>query len=1173
MYVINRKGNKEPVHFDTITERISKLLSESDTIDPVSIAQKIVSRMYSGIKTTELDDLASQICMSAITDDPSYGNLASKLIISDNHKNTNSDFVSTLEILYGNMDILGENAPLISLETLSIAKKYREKITAMIDYKRDYLLDFFAFKTLEKAYLLKVNKNVVERPQHLFMRVAIGIHGDDIDNIVKTYDLLSRKYFTHATPTLFHAGTNHQQLSSCFLETIEDSVEGIFETIGDSAQISKWAGGIGLSISNIRSSGSYIRKTGGKSDGILPLLKTLNSVACYINQCFTPNTIVYTSEGPVEISSITPYDLVVTHNGSFKPVLGIKKSAISKQILVINSTSVTDEHQIYSIPSSMGLNNIDLSLGKYISAKDLKIGDILCFPIPDNSYATIVDNDVVKFYSLILKNGNIHQNMSSRYNLFLNVNGENEITFVKDFLDCKDIGYSYIENDNTFKVDISHEIMKKSFNFNRDDLYDKNGFKIISPFFMSLSDKNTKIIIDNVFDNKKVYRSDSVKFLECLRYCLLKIGVLSEINKNEIRIMDAGEYIRIKKCLYTLVKSITTVKYDGDVYDLNIEDNHNYLTEMGLVHNSGKRNGSFAIYIEPWHPDIFAFLDAKKNHGAEETRARDLFYALWVPDLFMKRVEANDKWTLFCPDTCPLLYDTYGDEFEKLYTEYESNPKRVRKVVKAREVWSAIISTQIEAGVPYILYKDACNIKSNQKNLGTIRSSNLCSEIIQYSSKDEISTCNLASICLPKFLEEEINEDYLSSWGVNIRAVEKYSKNELLVYTKEDCVYCKLLKKLFKKTKISYTEITKDKAEEIQKLVEDKSHTYLTVPQVFYKTGECSYEYLGGYDEAWKVLCPKINYKKLADISGVLVENLNKIIDRNYYPVEKCKKSNMRHRPMGIGIQGLADVFIKLRMPFESIEAGDVNKKIFEAIYYGAMKKSMELSKRDGAYETFIGSPLSDGKFQFNLWGLNDSDLSGMFDWGDLRKDVMKYGARNSLLTAVMPTASTSQIMGNNECIEPYTSNVYTRRTIAGEFTVVNNYLLEDLITLDLWDNDTKDRLMYDRGSVQKIKGFPKFLKDVYKTVWEIKQKRCIEMSAERSPFICQSQSLNIWLESPNFNTLTSAHFLGWKLGLKTGSYYVRSKPAVAPQRFGFNIEKELKLKNEDDKECFMCSA
>jgi ribonucleoside-diphosphate reductase alpha subunit len=867
MFVINRQNNKEIVSFDKILERI-RLLSapiNNVNIDCGLVAQKIVGSMYSGITTTKLDELSARICMGMFSDEPGYGDLAVNICINNLHKNTSDCLLETYSRLYNISDESGNKFNLVSKELLEIIAANIDKLNKIIDYNLDYKIDFFGFKTLERSYLLKVgNSEIIERPQHMFMRVALAIHGNDIDKVEKVYNMLANQYFTHATPTLFNAGTERPQMSSCFLAGMEDSIESIFETSAELAKISKWAGGIGLSISNIRSDGSLIRGTGGKSSGIMPLMKMLNSIATYINQ-------------------------------------------------------------------------------------------------------------------------------------------------------------------------------------------------------------------------------------------------------------------------------------------------------------GGKRNGSFAIYLEPHHPDIFTFLDAKKNHGADEIRARDLFYALWVSDLFMQRVKKNENWSLLCPDTCKGLGDVYGEEFKTLYEKYESDSRIPKKIVKARDVWSAILSSQIETGGPYILYKDACNKKSNQKNIGVIRSSNLCAEIIQYSDSKETAVCNLASICLPRFLEEKINESYMNTFdGLRLKSsIEKYTN--VCIYTKDDCVYCKLLKVFFTKVGIVYKEITKEEDDVLK--IKFLNNDFKTVPRVYNDD-----EYLGGYQEAYTILKPKVNYQKLADVSGMLVENLNNIIDSNFYPTEKTRLSNSRHRPMGIGVQGLADIFIKLRISFDSDEATELNKKLFETIYYGAMKSSIELSKKNGAYESFQGSPLSEGKFQFDLWDFKEKDLSGFWDWDILRKDVIEYGARNSLLIAIMPTASTSQIMGNNECIEPYTSNLYVRRTIAGEFTVVNKHLVNDLISIGLWDNNTRDRLLYDRGSVKNIKNMPEFLKDVYKTVWEIKQKKCIDLSADRAPFVCQSQSLNIWLESPTFDSLTSIHFYGWSRGLKTGSYYIRSKPKVNPKNFSMTVMTEKKMM-EENKECESCSG
>ena len=886
MFVIKRNGEKESVKFDKITRRLEKLLFDIKDIDATLITQKICNRIYPGITTTELDNLASQVCMSMITENPNFGILGSRIVISNHQKNTDEDFFEVVQKLKNNTDMVGNPTSLVSEEFIKIVNDNAKEIQDMIDMERDYLIDFFGFKTLEKSYLLKVNKKIVERPQHLFMRVAIGIHGNDLKNVKKTYDNISLKNYTHATPTLFNASSSYPQMSSCYLSATEDSIEGIFGTISDCAKISKWAGGIGVHISNIRAKDSYIRKTGGNSDGIVPMLKLYNDTARYINQ-------------------------------------------------------------------------------------------------------------------------------------------------------------------------------------------------------------------------------------------------------------------------------------------------------------SGKRNGSFAMYLEPWHADVFSFLDAKKNHGAEEERARDLFYALWVPDLFMEKLEKDDDWYLMCPDKCPGLSDVYGEEFKNLYNKYVEEG-RYNKKIKTRELWEAIISSQVETGTPYMLYKDAANKKSNQQNIGTVKSSNLCAEIIEVSNKEETAVCNLASICLQNILEYPKILDFSVSHIHWLKLLNEQEKKlfklleigNIKIFTTETCSYCNLLKGLLKRIGLTYEEVNSEEAEKLRIMSEPSLSVvkpFETVPQLFV-VRENSVNHIGGHDDCWTFLKPKINYKKLHELSYDLTINLNKIIDKNFYPIEKTRVSNMRHRPIGIGVQGLADLFIKLRLPFDSEEAMKINKEIFETIYHGAMEASIELAKIDGKYETYEGSPLSKGLFQFDLWGLKENELSGLWDWKKTKDEVIKHGVRNSLLLALMPTASTSQIMGSNECFEPFTSNIYTRRTLAGEFTVVNKYLMQDLIDLDIWNDENKDRLIYDKGSVKNIKGLPSFLKNIYKTVWEISQKNLIKMSADRGPFVCQSQSLNLFFEKPSFNVLTSAHLYGWKLGLKTGSYYIRSKPAVSSQRFGFDAKKEKEMKREDKEKieeegCLTCSA
>ncbi len=763
MYVVKRSGKSEAVKFDKITSRIERLCYGLNPVHvvPIKVAQRVVQGIYDGVTTTELDNLAAETAATMATKHPDYAILAARIAVSNLHKNTKKSFSATVEDLYHYLDPkTGERAALISDEIYAIVQKHKDLLDSTIIYSRDYSFDFFGFKTLEKSYLLRMNGQVQERPQHLFMRVALGIHQNDIEAAIQTYDLMSQKWFIHATPTLFNAGTPKPQLSSCFLLAMEDdSITGIYNTLAECAKISQSAGGIGISMHNIRAKGSYIKGTNGESNGLVPMLRVYNATARYVDQ------------------------------------------------------------------------------------------------------------------------------------------------------------------------------------------------------------------------------------------------------------------------------------------------------------GGGKRKGAFAVYLEPWHADIHEFLDLKKNHGKEEMRARDLFYALWIPDLFMERVKADGLWSLFCPNEAPGLFDVYGAEFKELYERYEREGK-ARKTIRAQELWFAILDAQIETGTPYILYKDACNEKSNQKNLGTIRSSNLCTEIIEYTSKEETAVCNLASINLSKFVSEE------------------------------------------------------------------------------------------GFD-----------FEKLIEITQIVTRNLNKVIDINYYPVEKARRSNMRHRPIGIGVQGLADAFIMMRLPFESQGARQLNKDIFEAIYFAALTASNELAKEHGAYETFEGSPTSKGQLQFDLWGVTPSDR---WDWLGLKAAIQKHGLRNSLLVAPMPTASTSQILGNNECFEPYTSNIYTRRVISGEFIVVNKHMLKDFIRLGLWNDEMKNALIANNGSIQAVEGIPQELKDLYKTAWEIKQKAIIDMAADRGAFICQSQSMNVFVQDANYKKLSSMHFYAWQRGLKTGMYYLRTKAAAEPIKFTVDMSKAFKPETID---------
>lgn len=805
MHVVKRNLQKEDVSFDKVLNRL-KNLSNDLHINVYELAQKVCTRIYDGVDTCELDELAAYLSSSMSIDNPDYSTLASRIIISNHHKNTSPSFSETIQILYNNKDIHGNDSPLISKELYEIVNKNKEKLNNYIDYQRDFLFDYFGFKTLERAYLIKINKKIIERPQHLWMRVSIGIHGEDIKEVLETYDLMSKKYFTHATPTLFNSGTKRPQLSSCFLCSVnDDSISGIYDSLKEMALISKYAGGIGIHIHQVRCKGSHIRGTNGTSNGIIPMLRVFNNTARYVDQ-------------------------------------------------------------------------------------------------------------------------------------------------------------------------------------------------------------------------------------------------------------------------------------------------------------AGKRLGSIAVYLETWHNDIEAFLELKKNHGSEEERCRDLFLALWVSDLFMKRVKENKKWSLMCPDKCRGLSDVYGEEFEKLYEKYEEEGKYTKQI-NAQDLWFKILEAQIEQGVPYILYKDAANTKSNQKNIGTIKSSNLCAEVLIHSSPEETGVCNLASICLPTYVN-----------------------------------------------------------------VDDK----------------------------------KFDFEKLHSVVKVIAKNLNKVIDINFYPVEKARVSNLRHRPIGIGVQGLADVFMMLEYPFESKDAAELNKQIFETIYHGAVESSMELSKKrgeiindilnnnsdidinkyvnefenniiktkyKGAYSSFEGSPISQGLFQFDLWNEKPSDR---YDWDKLRNDIKEYGIRNSLLLSPMPTASTSQIMGFNESFEPFTNNIFQRKTLSGEFIVINKYLIKQLIQMGLWNKEMKDTIILHEGSIQNIPEIDDKLKQLYKTSWEIKQRIIIDMSADRGKYICQTQSLNIFMEDPDFQKLSSMHFYGHSKGLKTGSYYLRTRPKAKTQQFTIDPEfakRKMRCANENGDSCELCSA
>tara|TARA_Y100001958_G_scaffold541_1_gene378 strand:+ start:1811 stop:4630 length:2820 start_codon:yes stop_codon:yes gene_type:complete len=929
MRVTKRNGNTQEVSFDKILNRVKLLGLHREpqlALNYSQLIMKVIDQLYTDIPTMIIDELTAEQCASLSTKHLDYGILASRIIVSNNHKNTDASFYNSMHKLYHFSDIHDKNIPLIDQDVWDIVEEHKDAIENMIEYERDYLIDYFGFKTLERAYLMRINNKVVERPQHMWLRVALGIHKNDfithssaygLANIKETYDLMSQKYFTHATPTLFNSATPRPQLSSCYLISMEnDSIDGIYNTLKECAQISKWAGGIGLHIHNIRATGSHIRGTNGVSNGIVPMLRVFNATARYVDQ------------------------------------------------------------------------------------------------------------------------------------------------------------------------------------------------------------------------------------------------------------------------------------------------------------GGGKRNGSFAIYMEPWHGDIEEFLDLRKNHGDEENRARDLFYALWIPNLFMERVKNDGEWSLFCPDACPGLSDCYGEEFNKLYQKYCDEGKAI-KTVQARSIWFKILDAQMETGTPYLLYKDHANEKSNQKNLGTIKSSNLCTEIIEYSNDKETAVCNLASIALSNFVKVTSSP---------------FSKDNVEIYTKANCNWCVVLKSLLRRRGIVYTEHCLHTAEEITEY--KAKYAVETIPLLL-DNGVA----IGGFTDVLSKLRHTFDFEKLHEVTKVVTSNLNKIIDVNYYPTEKTKRSNLYHRPIGIGVQGLADAFAKMDIAYHSEEAAELNKQIFETIYHASLERSNELATQRiadmktvndyvewevniftkptddlcriygnvteadkplfervkpiaqearlgrgnlcGAYSTFEGSPASEGILQFDMWGVTPSNR---YDWDTLKEKIKATGLRNSLLVAPMPTASTAQILGNNECFEPFTSNIYTRRTNAGDYTIVNKHMMRELIDIGVWSNELKDNIILNKGSIQHLTCVPQFIKDKYKIVWEIPMKHMIDMAADRGAYICQSQSLNLWLEDPDYKSLTSMHFYAWKKKLKTGIYYLRRKARHQPQQFTIGPEKtqhgednDNNLENDniiDETEmCEMCSS
>ena len=1497
MEVVKRNGESEEVSFDKIKLRINKMANLEPkllNVDPIEIAQKVIARIYDKIKTVELDEETASICTSLITKHPDYSILGSRIIISNSQKNTNKTFQEKLELLVQHN--------IMTQEILDVYNTHKTRIDESIDYTRDFNFDYFGYKTLEKSYLQKIDGVTIERIQDLLMRVSLGIHKNDIDNVLKTYDLMSSKYFIHASPTLYNAGTPRPQLLSCFLIGIDDSINGIYKCLGDCAAISKWAGGIGLHVSNIRGNNSYINGTNGKTSGIVPMLRVFNSTARYVNQCFLPDTPIYTQNGLKNMEDIACGDKLVTNDGSFQEVLKVYNDTVENKDIVhiqsgVTDCRVTDCHPFLVVQNQKkGLNynviknrlNNNYIQPEYIESRRLTTNDFMCYPIPKYTHdIEEYTEDDCYMYGLMLGDGHITKN-KTEYGITLNQTTKKEVCdWVKTYLDQNILPYWTCENKGAYSIRWSNCHRNK---FQRKMLYDNEDNKIIHTSMLHLpTNKIWNILLGLIHTDGGVgkeiyYYSSSKPLIQSIMYLLMKVEILPQMSVRDrigeshytchgdkittkqlayqLRIpktpelceklgIETGNYLKFLKWgnyLMSRIKSIKKESYTGDVIEFDINKNHNYLTPIGLAHNGGKRLGSFAIYLEPHHSDIMEFLELKKNHGLEEERARDLFYALWISDLFMERVKGNKLWSLFSPDVCPDLEKVWGDEYRQLYEKYEAEGKAVKQI-PAQQIWFKICTSQIETGTPYILYKDSANRKSNQQNYGTIKSSNLCVapdtkiltdqghiEIQKLHKKNvnvwngkefsnvkicktgenqellKVSLSDSSSVECTPYHKFYIQKGYVSKYKgdiINHKNVKSIDAQDLrtgmkiikcdypVINTKKElqhaytngmfsgdgtytncgaeeqpCKFKSLEGKSYCKRHINYQNENDTNDNEICKGVSYSKKPHITLygekidllqyldyescgevkdnklnvklnvnlEEKFFVPVNYSIQskmdWFSGYADAdgcittnegnqslqissiekeflmdvklmlqtcgintkislmrgtsqsylpdgrgdykyfdtkplWRIIiasnelqqlldlgfnpkrlkveknnniqrsatkfitienvekldkksdtycfneplrhagifngvilsqCTEIleysddkeyacctlssiclpsflkadktfDFVKLYEVAQIVTNNLNKVIDINYYPVPETELSNKRHRPLGIGVQGLADVFINMEIPFDSPEAAQLNKEIFAVIYYAGLHKSLELAKIHGTYETFKGSPLSEGKFQFDLWGTEPiTSVNGLeLNWQSLKEEIITHGVRNSLLLAPMPTASTSQIMGYNECFEPYTSFLYTRSTLAGQFEVVNHKLLRDLIGLGLWNKEMKNRMLLDDGSIQNIPEIPDRIKAIYKNSWDLSNKTLIDMSADRGAYVCQSQSLNLSIAEPTFKSLSSMHFYSWKKGLKTGIYYLRTKPKTTAQKF--TVEPEKKAPQENALPCDSCSG
>jgi len=1255
MFVTKRNGTQEPVKFDKITNRIKKLIKpeEAEFVDPVLITQKVIATIYTGISTTELDMQSAEICVNLSTQHHYYSNLAGRILVSNLHKRTTNHFVDKMLLIQKGLNFLDE-------KWLNWIKKNKKEINAMIDYDRDYMFDYFGFKTLERAYLIKIKTETIERPQDMYMRVASFLNQGNLEAVKKTYDMLSMGYYTHATPTLFNAGNKRSQCSSCYLIGTEDSIEGITHTWESVSKISKWGGGIGLHVSNIRAKDSMIRGTNGPSSGIIPMLKVYNEIARYVNQCFTGNVKVYSEKGLVPIENIKPFDKIYTKDGSLQQVKKVYCDNYDKEVLNIGIThdyeniKVTPEHPFWTVKNQpVGtnfktiINRLDRGLiaGDWVEAKEISKDDLIGIPIPkyevDNPN---LDEADCYMYGLMLGDGHICKNEKKQEcGLTLGFKKDNQFEFAKKYLGQNGIHYWVNTNDSTNQL---RWTMSSKFKFVRAQMYDCNDEKTFDFNMLNLPIEKAKWIVKGLLDTdgsigKEIQiEMSSQNVIDGIKYILLRMGILvsgysrdrtGSVSENKniitrkptymIRIpkvkeitdllgISEGEhvkYIKHKDMLYTRIKEVTKETINEPVYDLEMMNNHNYITQAGLVHNGGKRKGSIAVYLEPWHPDILGFLDLRKNFGAETERARDLFLALWIPDLFMKKVQEDGDWYTFCPDECPGLTEAWGDKFEALYNKYVDE-KKFRQKLEARKVMRAILDSQLETGTPYILFKDAANRKSNQQNIGTIKSSNLCAEILLYSDNKEYAVCNLASIAVNQFVKPFKPE------------------NKFVFYSKPLCKNSRYIRNFLKFHKFDFEEKSglNDKKEIVPELAEQNIRE---LPVILY--GE---KKLTSFDDLFVLTRNTYDYDKLEEVAYIATKNLDRVIDVNYYPTIETKFSNIRHRPIGVGIQGLADAVVQQKIQVDSDEAIKFNERMMESIYYACVRASVDLAKArhdkmkklidakvtvpeyydsgfvlqdkelnqiyhemtpcqyemtnkfPGTYSSYEGSPFSNGVLQFDMWNVKPTMTE---KWNELKKEIAIYGVRNSQLTSLMPTASTSQILGNNECFEFFTNNIYTRRTLAGDFPLVNRYLVDDLISLQLWSTEMKDLILSFSGSINEINGIPDQIKKLYPTIWEIKQSWILKGAVARGPYVDQTQSMNVFMAVPDYQKLYSSHMFAWANGLKTGIYYLRTRPAqdaikvtIDPniqklnQKEAVSENKEKRFKKPEEGEtCDMCSA